>query len=206
MRIVFVFLVLAVLNTFSASAQTAGKIQGSLKDELGKGLAAATVSLLRSGDSALIKMAVSDAMGVYEFSTVKEGAYFVSISNIGFSRAFSKVFEFNGSQVLEVPAITLSSNANNLSAVVVQTRRPLVENKIDKMVVNVDAAPTNAGSSALEVLEKSPGISVDRDGNISLKGKQGIIVLMDGKQTYLSGQDLANLLRNMPASQLDQIE
>jgi hypothetical protein len=55
-------------------------------------------------------------------------------------------------------------------------------------------------------LEKSPGITVDRDGNISLKGKQGIIVLMDGKQTYLSGQDLANLLRNMPASQLDQIE
>ncbi|RYF78961.1 MAG: TonB-dependent receptor, partial [Chitinophagaceae bacterium] len=82
----------------------------------------------------------------------------------------------------------------------------LVENKIDKMVVNVDAAPTNAGATALEVLEKSPGISVDRDGNISLKGKQGIIVLMDGKQTYLSGQDLANLLRNIPASQLDQIE
>jgi hypothetical protein len=73
-------------------------------------------------------------------------------------------------------------------------------------VVNVDASPTNAGATALEVLEKSPGVTVDRDGNISLKGRQGIIVLMDGKQTYLSGQDLANLLRNMPASQLDQIE
>jgi hypothetical protein len=74
------------------------------------------------------------------------------------------------------------------------------------MVVNVDASPTNAGANALEVLEKSPGVSVDRDGNISIKGKQGVIVLLDGKQTYLSGQDLANLLRNMPASQLDQIE
>jgi len=206
MRIVFVFFVLAVLNTFSAFAQTAGKIQGSVKDESGKGLAAATISLMRSGDSALIKMGVTDAMGIYEFTTINEGSYFLSVSNVGFSRAFSKTFAFNGNQVLEVPVITLSSNANNLSAVVVQARRPLVENKIDKMVVNVDAAPTNAGSTALEVLEKSPGISVDRDGNISLKGKQGIIVLMDGKQTYLSGQDLANLLRNMPASQLDQIE
>lgn len=93
-----------------------------------------------------------------------------------------------------------------MADVTVQARRPLIENKIDKMVVNVDASPTNAGATAMEVLEKSPGISVDRDGNISLKGKQGIIVLMDGKQTYLSGQDLANLLRSMPASQLDQIE
>ncbi|RZK47257.1 MAG: TonB-dependent receptor, partial [Pedobacter sp.] len=69
-----------------------------------------------------------------------------------------------------------------------------------------DASPSNAGATALELLEKSPGISVDKDGNISLKGKQGVIVLMDGKQTYLSGQDLANLLRSMPASQLDQVE
>ena len=73
-------------------------------------------------------------------------------------------------------------------------------------MVNVDASVTNVGSTAMEVLEKSPGISVDRDGNISLKGKQGVIILMDGKPTYLSGADLANLLRNMPASQLDQIE
>src|SRR5205809_3628056 len=58
----------------------------------------------------------------------------------------------------------------------------------------------------MEVLEKSPGISVDNDGNISLKGKQGVIVMMDGKPTYLSAADLAAVLRNMPASSLDQIE
>src|SRR5688500_7350055 len=74
------------------------------------------------------------------------------------------------------------------------------------MVVNVEAAPTNAGASALEVLEKSPGVSVSNDGNISLKGKQGVIVMMDGKPTYLSATDLANVLRNLPASALDQIE
>src|SRR5205085_1416030 len=81
-----------------------------------------------------------------------------------------------------------------------------IENKIDKTVVNVDASPSNTGLSALEVLEKSPGIVIDNNDNISVKGKSGVIILIDGKQTYLSGQDLANFLRNMPSNQLDQIE
>jgi hypothetical protein len=72
--------------------------------------------------------------------------------------------------------------------------------------VNVDASPTNTGLSALEVLEKSPGVTVDNDGNISLKGKQGVQIFIDGKPAYLSGQDLVNYLRNMPSNQLDQIE
>jgi hypothetical protein len=72
--------------------------------------------------------------------------------------------------------------------------------------VNVDAAVTNVGASALEVLEKSPGVSVDKDGNISLKGKQGVQIYIDGKPSYVSGADLVNLLKNMNAAQLDQIE
>ena len=205
MRTAFMLFMLLQTALF-AGAQQDGKITGAVKDDTGKGAAAATVSLLKAADSALVKMAVSDPAGAFEFSNINEGTYLLSVTGVGFSKTLSKPFAYNGVQSVNVPAIVVASNAANLSAVVVQARRPLVENKIDKMVVNVDAAPTNAGATALEVLEKSPGISVDRDGNISLKGKQGIIVLMDGKQTYLSGQDLANLLRNMPASQLDQIE
>lgn len=200
------FLCLFVFVVFSANAQSESKIAGSVKDEAGKALASATISLLKATDSTLVKVALSESSGTFEFNNIKEGSYLVSVSNVGFEKSFSKAFSLTEGQSLQVPAITLAGSATNLSAVTVQARRPLVENKIDKMVVNVDASPTNAGSTALDVLEKSPGISVDRDGNISLKGKQGIIVLMDGKQTYLSGQDLANLLRNMPASQLDQIE
>src|SRR6202035_1589590 len=94
----------------------------------------------------------------------------------------------------------------SLDMVTVVGKRPLIENKIDKTVVNVDASTTNGGLTALEVLEKSPGVMVDADGNVSLKGKQGVIILIDGKPTYLSPTDLANYLRNMPANQLDQIE
>jgi outer membrane receptor protein involved in Fe transport len=93
-----------------------------------------------------------------------------------------------------------------LGQVTVVGKRPLIENKIDKTVVNVDASPTNAGLTALEVLEKSPGVMVDNDGNVSLKGKQGVVIMIDGKPTYLSPQALANYLKNMPASQLDQVE
>ena len=82
----------------------------------------------------------------------------------------------------------------------------MIEQKIDRTVVNVEASVTSVGNSALEVLEKSPGVTVDKDGNISLKGKSGVQVYIDGRPSYLSGADLANLLRSMTASQLEQIE
>ncbi len=82
----------------------------------------------------------------------------------------------------------------------------MIEHNIDKSVVNVEAAVTNIGTIALDVLEQSPCISVDKDGIVSLKGKQGVIILVEGKPSCLSGQDIANLLRNMPSGNLDQIE
>jgi outer membrane receptor protein involved in Fe transport len=206
MRKIHLLAFLLTLGVINAKAQTASKILGLVKDEAGKPLSSATVTLLKAADSSLVKVAVSEQAGNYEFTGIKQGSYLISVSSVGFSKAYSSLFSYAGTEDMTVPVISLTANAGGMTGVVVQARRPLVENKIDKMVVNVDASPTNAGATALEVLEKSPGISVDRDGNISLKGKQGIIVLMDGKQTYLSGQDLANLLRNMPASQLDQIE
>ena len=70
-----------------------------------------------------------------------------------------------------IDALILEPVAKNIAAVVVTSKKPLIEQKVDRMVVNVDASLTNVGSTALEVLEKSPGVSVDKDGNISLKSK-----------------------------------
>lgn len=83
---------------------------------------------------------------------------------------------------------------------------PFVEKRIDRTVINPDALITNAGSSTLEVLEKSPGIQVDINGNISLSGKQGVMVYIDDKPTYLTSVDLANYLRSLPSSKLATIE
>lgn len=200
----FYLMLVTIFLTAAVQAQTA-KITGTVKDAEGKALPSVTVSLLRTKDSSLAKLAVSDKSGQYEFAAIKPGSYLISYTSVGYARAFAKSFEL-GEAPVEIPAITLAAASKDMAAVTVVSRRPLIETKIDKMVVNVDASPTNAGNTALDVLEKSPGISVDRDGNISLKGKAGVIILIDGKQTYLNGQDLANYLRNLPASQLDQIE
>lgn len=184
-------------------AQDSLSVTGRVRDAE-KPLAAVTVSLIRSADSSLVKLALTDAAGHYEFHGIRPGNYRIMATFVGYGTKYSEATDMKSA--IEIPLITLEPQAQALAGVTVQAKRPMVEAKLDKMVVNVDASPSNASNNVLEVLEKSPGISVDRDGNISLKGKQGVIVLMDGKQTYLSGQDLANLLKSMSASQLDQIE
>lgn len=93
-----------------------------------------------------------------------------------------------------------------LKEVKIAGRKAFVEQKLDRVVVNVDALISNAGTTALDVLGKSPGIQIDQDGKISLKGKQGVTVYVDDKPSYLSGADLENYLRSLPSSSLDQIE
>ncbi|HEY6504595.1 MAG TPA: TonB-dependent receptor [Chitinophagaceae bacterium] len=205
-----VILLLAVVLTFVsfAKAQTGtGKITGSIKDGSQKNLQSATITLLKAKDSSSIKFAVANKTGDYEFVNIPEGKYIVSVSSVGYEKIFSPAFEVTAEKPeVNLGAITLTEAAKKLSGVTVTAKRPFIETKIDKTIVNVEASPTSAGATALEVLEKSPGITVDNDGNISLRGKAGVIVMMDGKLTYLSSADLAALLKNTPASSLDQIE
>ncbi len=199
-------MLLYVFASITSMAQSTGKISGSVKDDKGKGLASATVSLLKAKDSTVAKFTASSKNGNYEFVDIKAGQYLVAVTSVGYSKAVSQAFELGADKTIEVSPITLSESAKGMTGVVVTAKRPFIESKLDKTVVNVEASPTNAGATALEVLEKSPGVMVNNDGIISLRGKQGVIVMIDGKQTYLSPTDLATMLKNMPASALDQIE
>ncbi len=184
-----------------------GKITGTVIDGNTKTIESATISLLRAKDSSVAKMSVADKTGKYEFDGIPEGKYLVSISAVGHSKGFSEMIEItatNNNVVLKT--IELVPQAKSIGEVTVTAKKPLIEQKLDRTIVNVEASVTNVGNSALEVLEKSPGVTVDKDGNISLKGKQGVVVMIDGRPSYLTGPDLANLLRSMSASQLDQIE
>jgi len=196
------------LVSITAFAQTkSGKISGLITDANTQGIESATASLQRVKDSSLVKVAVSDKKGSYEFEQLPEGNYYVTVTAVGYTKAVSKPVKLATGSFVQLPALQLQKAvAKTLGAVTVTGKRPLIENKIDRMVVNVEAAPTNAGASAMEVLEKSPGVTVSNDGDISLKGKQGVKVMIDGKPTYLSPADLANVLKNLPASALDQIE
>ncbi|MCG2616930.1 TonB-dependent receptor [Terrimonas sp. NA20] len=197
-------LILLVFVVMLANAQDSLIVKGIIRDNNDKALTAVTVSLIKATDSSLVKLALTTPDGRYEFRGVKAGSYHILASFVGFGQLYSPVFHLSDNT--ELAALKMEPQARSLAGVTVQAKRPMVEAKLDKMVVNVDASPSNASNNVLELLEKSPGISVDRDGNISLKGKQGVTVLLDGKQTYLSGQELADLLKSMSASQLDQIE
>jgi len=180
-------------------------IGGKLLDGNQVPVAAGSSRLLKIADSSFVKIAVSDSLGTYQFFNIPVGDYLVVATAVGHTKTYSSTFTYSG-QPLILPDLQLARNTTNLKEVTVIARKPMFEQKIDRMVVNVDAAITNAGTTALEVLEKSPGIQVDKDGNISLKGKQGVTVMIDGRPTYLSGPELANMLKGMQSSQLETIE
>lgn len=207
MKKLFSFLVLLCFSAALFAQSRIGKISGKVIDDKQNSVEAATVTLLRNKDKALAKVGVTDKSGNYEFVNIAEGEYVVAVTATGFGKVNSQPFTISaGNSTVTLDAFQLSPAAKSLGEVTVTGKRPFIETKIDKTIVNVEASPTNAGATALEVLEKSPGIMVSNDGVISLRGKAGVIVMMDGKPTFLSPTDLANLLKNMPASALDQIE
>ncbi|HET9056940.1 MAG TPA: TonB-dependent receptor [Chitinophagaceae bacterium] len=206
-KLTTLLLLLTTLNTMVFAQANKGKVTGQVIDGSAKIVESATISLLRAKDSGIVKIGIADKTGKFIIEGIANGKYLVSVSAVGHTKAYSEVFDINESNLeVQLKAVELVPLAKSLSTVTVVSRKPLIEQKIDRTIVNVDAAVTNVGASALEVLEKSPGISVDKDGNISLKGKQGVQVYIDGKPSYLSGGDLANLLRSMSSNQLEAIE
>jgi iron complex outermembrane receptor protein len=197
---------LGIFSFFFVSQAQTGKLNGVVTGAQ-KPLESASIGLLKAKDSSVVKRSVTDQAGKFSIDEITAGKYLVVATAVGFQKAYSEVFEISASQpAYTVKAFALKSASKDLEAVTVTSKKPFVEQKLDRTVINVDASPTNAGATVMDVLEKSPGISVDKDGNISVKGKSGVMILVDGKSTYLSGQDLANMLKNLPATNLDQIE
>jgi len=206
------FFNLLVVSTIALCSQaqtnSAGKVSGSIKDGgQQKIIDAASVSLLKAKDSSLVKVAITDKEGNFIIENVKDGSYLVLATSIGHSKTYSSVFTVSPQNaVVNLGMLQLVPQDKSLTGVTVVAKKPFIERKADRTIVNVEASISSTGSTALEVLEKAPGVTVDKDGNISLKGKQGVLIMVDGKPTYLSAPELANMLRNMSSNQLDQIE
>ncbi len=188
----------------SSHAQNNSKVTGSVMQAGDKPVEFATVTLLKASDSSLIKGAIADIHGKYEFENIKQGKYIIAAAFVGMNKVYSNSFDLKGT--FAAPPLVLTTNTKNLKAVDVTARRPFIEQKMDRLVVNVESSIATSGGTAMEALEKSPNITVDKDGNISMKGKGGVIILIDGKQTNMSSSDVAELLKSMPATSLDQIE
>src|SRR5450432_1152882 len=187
------------------NAQTA--IKGIVQEENHLGIEAVSVSLYRGADTTVFKNAITEKDGRFSFSTIQPGTYHIRISAIGYGSSKGPGFAVaNGTKLLELPGFILKKQNNELQSISVVVKKPFIEQKSDRILVNVDASPANAGTSVMDVLEKSPGVSVDKDGNVSLKGKQGVTIMIDNRPTYMSGAQLAVYLKSLPSSSIDQLE
>ncbi len=188
----------------STFAQENITIDGLVKDDK-QNLPGATVLLYAANDSTLVSSAITNEDGKYNLHA-KSGSYYIVATSIGYNKIGSRPLTLNGEKTYTVPAITLSETAKNLNEVVITSARPVLERKADKLIFNIDATPSAAGLNALEVLKKAPGVVVDHNENISLSGKSNVLVTLDGKQTYLSQEEVVNLLKSMNSSEIESIE
>jgi len=192
-----------ILSFESLSAQ---QVAGFAKDDKGKPLSGASVALKNSKDSSVVKIGISAPSGQYEFSPVSPGRYFITVSHVGFIAQNSVVFRTDKESRTTVPEITLARTSKELREATVTAGKPLVEVKPDKLVVNVEGSINAVGTDALELLRKSPGVTVDKDNNLSLNGKNGVQVYIDGRPSYLSASNLADYLKSLPSSSIESIE
>lgn len=205
MRILlFCTVLLLFTNTCLAQPGNDRSIKLSLISDSRSPIPYATADLRRQ-DSSLVKTVITDTGGIALFKDLAAGGYYISVRAIGYHPHVSAFINLSGN-AMKMETIELKPQGNVLQDVTVTTKKPLVQFLPDKTVINVDAGITNAGATVMEVLEKSPGITVGRDGNISMKGKPQVMVLIDGKQTQLNGAELQAYLSGMNASQVDVIE
>jgi len=197
------FLTVVALLCSTAMAQ---QITGVVKDGQGKGIDKATVSLLRGKDSSVIKLAVTAASGKYSFAAPGAGTYLISATHVGYSPLCSAAFEVSGTAEFSVPDMTIDKTTGNLGDVIVTSKKPMVEVRADKTILNVEGTINATGTDVLGLLRKSPGVTVDKDDNLGLAGKNGVKVYIDGKPSPLAGADLANYLRSIQSAQVEAIE
>lgn len=198
---------LFLLLTIWAQAQSK-TISGILRDAQAEPAVAATIQLFRSLDSSFVKGTSSDLNGKFQLQNLPNDKYYLVITGLVYKKYQSANLTISEQQnQIELPLIVLlPAKEIQLKEVVVTAKKPLIEQDIDKTIVNVEAMISAATSNTLEVLEKTPGVLVDNNGSISLNGKQGVLVLIDGRSTYMSGQDLAAYLKSLPGAVLDKIE
>jgi iron complex outermembrane receptor protein len=204
-RLIMRKLVFILTGLLVGTISQAQQITGVVKDEQGKGLEKATVSLLKAKDSSIVKLVVTGASGKYMVLSPEPGSYLVSASFVGFAPVYSTKFEVAGAGVT-VPDITISKATGNLQDVTVSAKKPIIEVKADKTILNVEGTINAVGYDALELLRRAPGVMIDKDDNVSLAGKTGVQIFIDGKPSPLSGADLANYLKSMQSSQIEAIE
>lgn len=196
-RLLLIFFFIA-----SAHASFGQTIKGQLLNSKGDAAEFMNVLLLQLPDSAVAKLELSDEDGKYRFTKVEKGEYFIKVTGIGVEDNFSENF-IVGDDHITLPVIRMSEFAQELETVEVTAKKPLLEQRAGRLVVNVDQSITGKGGSVTDLLRKVPGLIVIND-RVSMAGKSGVTILIDGRPTKY--MDIESLLREMPADNIEKIE
>lgn len=199
-------LLICLLFLVAEIAQAQVTITGMVTDTSGASLSSANVMLLNPSDSSLVKGAVTNEAGRYRLENISRGSYILSVSMVGFKKHFTPEFEADQS-IVELDTVILRESVEQMDEVAVKARKPLFEQQVDRLVVNVQRSIVSSGSSVLEVLEKSPGIQINRQSNnISMNGKSGVRVMVDDKIVRLPTDAVIQMLNGMSSANVEEIE
>jgi hypothetical protein len=203
--LLLICLIGATMNSF---AQTNRKVTGTILDEKSEILPFVNVLLYTAADSSLAKAVTSDIEGNFVLEPSKDNAYYLKISMVGYQDLITPKFVINAQNPsFAFQPLKLQVAENALAELQVVAKKPFIEQQIDKTVVNVENSIVASGSTLLEILEKSPGVVVDRQNNaLKLKNKTGVTVMIDGRRNYLSNEALIQFLNNLNSEQVVSIE
>ncbi len=210
-----IFLLLLILFSSLAHAQSADKaneasnqITGRVLDSTAKkSIEYATITLVNTGTKKTVGGTITDKKGAFTLQKIADGIYTIEIDFIGYTKKFKTGIAVNSAtSVVALNDIFLHKKSETLSAVIVTSKIQVIENKIDKIVYNVDKDVTSQGGVATDALKKIPGVTVDIDGNVELLGNPSIRFLINGKPSSLFGNSVADALQSIPNSQIQNIE
>ncbi len=208
MRSKSLFQGLAMLFFFSTSAlaQT-GTITGTINDEKHVPVSYVSVMLRKQVDSSVVSGTTTDKAGKFAISTPTSGTYYLEARAVGFLTWKSPLLTVSDpSMSKDYGLLSLGVDSKMLKQVDITASRPMIVQKEDRMVVNVEGSSIAAGNTAYQVLSNIPGVYIDQNGNIQLNGRSGVTVMIDGKQTYLSAKDLRALLESMPGDNIKDVD
>lgn len=200
-------LLLFVLAFFQALGQVKGTIKGRASDgNTRRPVAFASVALLSAADSSIVKGAMTDTSGVFVISNVDEGHYLISLSSLEYQKVVKGPLRINSSrQEQDLGEVLMVADQKLLDEVVVKGSKPVFEQKMGTVIVNVDSKMFKTSTNALEIMRRSPGLLVDMSGNVTFRGTSPKI-LIDGKDLRMTGEQEKNYLRSLAPGQIESIE
>lgn len=177
-------------------------LSGTLTTADNQKFALSEVYLFELTNSNLVKTELTNEKGEFSFE-IPKGSYLIKVD---FNSETITLTSVEAIANKDLGVLVVKNTTEQLKEVVVEKKKAFVERKLDKLVVNVENSIASAGNTVLEVLQRSPGVMVNEDSGINLKGKSGVVIMIDGKPTPLSGTDLIAYLKSVPANNIQTIE